>query len=116
MDTFKSDGREKDKISIETKQDEKLMNVSKDDHIINSELHIQPSSKSRKKTKPSGRKRKPRKNLQQRSDVVNKGSLRILRRVFRHLFSKILVHTHKRSTSSKMSQFRANLNEFMKLI
>ena len=117
MDTFKSDGLTKVEISNETKQDEKLVKVSDDNHIINSELLTQqPSSKNGKKTKTSGRKRKPRKNLQQRSDVVNKGSLRILRRVFRHLFSNIFVHTRKRSTSSKMSQFRANLNGFMELI
>ena len=116
LDTFKSDGLTKVEISNETKQDEKLVKVSDDNHIINSQLLTQPSSKNGKKTKTSGRKRKPRKNLQQRSDVVNKGSLRILRRVFRHLFSNIFVHTRKRSTSSKMSQFRANLNGFMELI
>ena len=66
--------------------------------------------------KPCARKTAPRKNLQQRSDVLNKGSLRIIRKVFRHLFSTIFAPKRSRSANFRISQFRDNLNKFMQVI
>ena len=116
LDTSKSKSLEKLEISNQIKEDENLMILSNDDHSIDAELSHEPSTNSESKMKPCARKSKPRKNLHIRSDVLNKGSLRIMRKAFRHLFCTIFVPKRKRSADSIISQFRVNLNKFMQLI
>ena len=50
--------------------------------------------------------------LSERKDVLNKGSLRLLRKVFRHLFTTMFEHKRKRTKPTKAKQFEDFLNKF----
>ena len=58
--------------------------------------------------------KRPQNNIygDQRIDVLNKGTLRFLRKVFRHLYSKMFQPIRKRTQQGKVIQFKNILSQF----
>ena len=51
----------------------------------------------------------------QRIDILNKGTLRFIRKVFRHLYAKVFEPKRKRTKQTKATQFENILNQFKNL-
>ena len=94
-------------------------------HLDDASKHNQPKSMPQigliQKTSPSFEEqlnevflKRPKNSIcgDHRADVLNKGALRFIRKVFRHIYSKMFEPKRRRTQQTKAIQFENILNQF----
>lgn len=94
------------------KETNDIWEAIEEDLDVSNDTYVEDS----KKTSSKAKSRRSKIDLCKRKDVLNKGSLRLLRKSFRHLFAILYEHKRKRTKYTKMKQFEGYLKQFVGLI